>query len=225
MKICYRCQLEKEQDCFAFVNGKQLSTCRKCRIEIRYNSNARNKRKYVSRLLKERQTDKFAAMRNHYRIIPSIFLECGYNLYVKLVGLEHSEFRKKIEDQFEPWMTWENRQSTKGGVSKPFHNWTLDHIVPISTATNEEELKQLTNWTNLKPVCTFINNRIKRHNPRWNELDWWLEQGYRTEVGQSIKCYYKDDLIHSIDLESLKDQDILDVFIKHRTYEYMRQIS
>ena len=53
MKTCHRCKLEKEIDCFAFVNQKQLSTCRKCRIEIRYDSNQRNRGKYVSRLLKE----------------------------------------------------------------------------------------------------------------------------------------------------------------------------
>ena len=122
-------------------------------------------------------------------------------------------------------MSWDNRQSTKGGPSKPFDKWTLDHRVPISSATNEEELKRLTHWTNLKPVCTFINNRIKRHNPRWNDLDWWLEWGYRTEISDCIKCFYKDNLIDSLDLDSLKVQDVLNVFIKHRTYEYMRQIS
>ena len=48
-------------------------------------------------------------------------------------------------------MTWDN-----------YGDWHIDHIVPLSTAENEETLYKLCHYTNLKPEWTIDN--IKKHN-------------------------------------------------------------
>ena len=47
-------------------------------------------------------------------------------------------------------MTWENR-GLKG--------WHLDHIIPLSSAKNEEELRELCHYTNIQPLWWDDNLR------------------------------------------------------------------
>jgi len=44
-------------------------------------------------------------------------------------------------------MTWENYGTY----------WTIDHMVPISTGKNEEEIFKLNHFSNLKPLLTEEN--------------------------------------------------------------------
>lgn len=41
-------------------------------------------------------------------------------------------------------------------------NDTNSHIIPISSATNEEELIKLNHYTNLQPLCSKVNRDIKK---------------------------------------------------------------
>lgn len=42
------------------------------------------------------------------------------------------------------------------------YSWDIDHIVPLSTATTEEDLIRLNHYTNLQPLCSKVNRDIKR---------------------------------------------------------------
>jgi hypothetical protein len=45
-------------------------------------------------------------------------------------------------------MSWENYG---------FYGWHIDHIIPLCSAKNEEELKRLCHYTNLQPLWSTDN--------------------------------------------------------------------
>lgn len=57
-------------------------------------------------------------------------------------------------------MSWENY----GKIEFDQFNigWDIDHIIPISTATTEDEVIKLNYFTNLKPLCSYTNRYIKK---------------------------------------------------------------
>ncbi len=79
---------------------------------------------------------------------------------LSIIGLTYEGLREHIEGQWEPWMNWNNY----GLYKKDTFNfgWDIDHIIPTSTATTEEELYRLNHYTNLKPLCSKVNRDIKR---------------------------------------------------------------
>ncbi len=80
------------------------------------------------------------------------------------MGCSFTELRNYIESKFENWMTWDNYGLYNGNL---YYGWDLDHIIPISTAKNEEEVYELNHYKNLQPLCSKVNRDIKRDNI-WN---------------------------------------------------------
>jgi hypothetical protein len=78
-----------------------------------------------------------------------------------ILGCTWEQFKQHIESQFEPWMTWDNR----GGkvVVGPNMTWDLDHIIPISSAVTEDDVKRLNHYTNFQPLCSYQNRFVKRN--------------------------------------------------------------
>lgn len=56
-------------------------------------------------------------------------------------------------------MNWGNRGKYNGELN---HGWDIDHIIPLSSATTEEELLKLNNFNNLQPLCSKVNRDIKK---------------------------------------------------------------
>jgi hypothetical protein len=83
---------------------------------------------------------------------------------LEILGCTYEEFKLYIESRFESWMTWENMGNPKDGKLELNKTWDIDHIIPLATATNEEELLKLNHYTNLQPLCSYINRFIKRDN-------------------------------------------------------------
>lgn len=63
-----------------------------------------------------------------------------------LIGCTFETLKLHIESKFENGMTWDNK-----------HEWHIDHIVPLSSATSEDELKMLAHYTNLQPMWAKDN--------------------------------------------------------------------
>ena len=87
----------------------------------------------------------------------------GYKKNSKLneiLGCDGETFKQHIESQFEPWMNWGNWGCKT--PSEPNITWDLDHIIPVSSAVNEEEIIKLNHYTNLRPLCSYMNRFIKR---------------------------------------------------------------
>lgn len=69
---------------------------------------------------------------------------------VDLIGCDIPTLRKHIEDQFEPWMTWEN-----WGLN----TWHIDHIRPIASfdLSDPEQKMQCFHYRNLQPLSASEN--------------------------------------------------------------------
>lgn len=58
-------------------------------------------------------------------------------------------------------MSWDNYGLYTGEYNS---GWDIDHIIPLSSATSEEDIIKLCNYTNLMPLCSYINRVVKRNN-------------------------------------------------------------
>ena len=65
-----------------------------------------------------------------------------------IVGLTPKELSNHLELNFNEGMSWDNY-----GV----YGWHIDHIIPLSSAKNEDELYKLCHYTNLQPLWWFDN--------------------------------------------------------------------
>ena len=82
-----------------------------------------------------------------------------------ILGCSFDAFRKHLESQFDSWMTWDNYGNWNGIPTEPNTSWDIDHIIPNSKATTQDELLKLNHYTNLRPMCSYTNRWIKRNNP------------------------------------------------------------
>lgn len=71
-----------------------------------------------------------------------------YTKTAEILGCSVVELREHIERQFLRGMSWEN-----------MGEWHIDHIVPISSASSEEEVIALNHHTNLRPLWARENLR------------------------------------------------------------------
>lgn len=82
----------------------------------------------------------------------------------EILGCSFEDFKIHLEKQFESWMNWENKGNPKDGIFELNKTWDIDHIIPISSATSEEEIIKLNHYTNLRPLCSYYNRFVKRHH-------------------------------------------------------------
>ena len=66
-----------------------------------------------------------------------------------IIGCSWEDLKTHIESRFTNGMTWENR-----------HLWHIDHIIPLASATSEEDLIKLNHYTNLQPL--WAGDNIKK---------------------------------------------------------------
>ena len=82
----------------------------------------------------------------------------------EILGCSFDEFKSYLESKFEPWMNWQNPGNWNGPPTELNTSWDIDHIIPLSSGNTEEELIKLNHYTNLQPLCSFVNRYIKRDN-------------------------------------------------------------
>ena len=63
-----------------------------------------------------------------------------------MLGCGYRDLKEHLEKQFTDGMSWENQG-----------DWHIDHIVPLSSANNKEELYQLFHYKNLQPLWAKDN--------------------------------------------------------------------
>lgn len=121
-----------------------------------------NKKQYQRK--KERLlNDTFFKFKTNVRSL--IYNSFYRNSYIKqsksfeILGCSFEEFKKYIESKWEPWMNWDNRGLYNGELN---HGWDLDHIIPISTSNTIEDVIKLNHYTNLQPLCSYVNRVIKK---------------------------------------------------------------
>jgi len=79
--------------------------------------------------------------------------------YLDKLGCSFEDFKIYLESKFEDWMTWENYGLYNGELN---YGWDIDHIIPSATAKTEDDIYNLSHYTNLQPLCSKINRDIKK---------------------------------------------------------------
>ena len=130
-----------------------------------YNSLNREKindrrRKYIKR--RKNNDPLFRLTHSIRNLIYKSIVECGYKKNSKtenILGISFNDFKLHLESKFETWMNWDNYGLYNGELN---YGWDIDHIIPLISCKTEEEIKELNNYTNLQPLCSYTNRVIKR---------------------------------------------------------------
>jgi len=180
MKLCNTCNIEKDESLFHFRGKNSKSKkpfcieCERKKDKIRRQSeeykkrvsNYRTKEEKIERLNKWKQENPekikkpikktFSPHKN--RLSESVRRRLKKYLKIKnitkknktfdIVGCTPQELLEYIESKFTNGMSWDNYG---------FYGWHIDHIIPLSSANNEEELYKLCHYTNLQPLWAKDN--------------------------------------------------------------------
>lgn len=86
------------------------------------------------------------------RMIPNVS-----SAYIEqTLGGDPNKIREWLERQFQTGMSWDNYGRNRFSVGP---KWEIDHIIPISMATNVEELCAICHYTNLQPMWANENSK------------------------------------------------------------------
>ncbi len=181
IKICNKCNLLKNSS--EFRTHKKY--CKKCENKQTYDgrkeTQSLNNKEYLKKYQKENKDKINYRMRiyktNRKKIDPLYKLSIVMGRIVRdglsrrnskktmrtieYVGLSPKDLALYLESKFESWMTWENYGLYNGEIN---YGWDIDHIIPLSSAETEDELVKLNHYTNLQPLCSYINRYIKKDN-------------------------------------------------------------
>lgn len=146
------------------INHKRKSSLKPASKERRkaYRTKMRDKFKGYQKSYLERHPEKRRESANRYNKTPKARMAAAIRARIRhalaaktqstraYLGCTPEFFKKHIEAQFLPGMTWEN-----------FGKWHMDHIVPLS-AFELSDLRQVQiacNWTNIRPLWAKANLR------------------------------------------------------------------
>lgn len=165
---CKSCQ-SKDNNLYRIDNKNSINEKARLKYDKNYHleyrkNNTENRRLYINNRLKNDFMFKLTS--NLKNLIRTSFKRNNLNKNSKsnmILGCSIEDFKKHLESNFEPWMTWENYGNWNGTPKELNTAWDIDHIIPTSTAKTEDELIKLNHYTNLKPLCSYTNRFIKRN--------------------------------------------------------------
>jgi hypothetical protein len=163
-KFCTTCLTWKKRDKTEWTTNNNSSDnwhncCKVCKnitrkpTELKYRLNKKSDPLYV-------------ISRNARSVVYNVLTKKGYTKNKKtfdIIGITPKLLKVYIESQFEDWMNWDNYGNPRDSIYEINKTWDIDHIIPISSATNEKELIKLLHYTNLQPLCSYKNRFIKRN--------------------------------------------------------------
>jgi hypothetical protein len=135
--------------------GKQYFKVYRQSDKFKFKLNVRNRKRYREDISFKYKVSLSARLRAFYK---SKNLK-KTNKTLQIVGCTSEFLKEYLEKKFYPhpetneYMTHENHGT---------YGWHIDHIIPLDSAKNEEELKKLCHYTNLQPMWALDN--IKKSN-------------------------------------------------------------
>jgi len=120
---------------------KNKEKIEKARKQQRLENGKKNYEKIKQRMLED---PLYKLQSNIRRRISQSFKGSGYtkrSRTYEILGCSYVEFKLHIELQFKEGMDWSNHGK-----------WEYDHIIPVSSATNEVEIIKLNHYTNFQPL-------------------------------------------------------------------------
>jgi hypothetical protein len=182
MKICGKCNIEKQNDEFTFRKdvGRYESQCKQCikdYLKYYYENNrskiiSRNKKNYY-----ENQSEKIeyakkyrlenCENRNKYEKIKRE-TDCLYKLkqnvrnrinkYVKKNNINKNNKTFELVGTEPSYLKeYLEKKFTQGMTWNNYGDWHVDHIIPLSLARNEKDIAKLCHYTNLQPLWAKDN--------------------------------------------------------------------
>lgn len=122
-----------------------------------------NSEKINAQRRQKRKDDVLFKLKGNLRtLLGNAFRRKGFsknNKAYEILGCSFEKLKYHIESKFESWMSWENYGKYNGASN---YGWDIDHILPLSNAESEEQMKKLNHYTNLQPLCSFTNRALKR---------------------------------------------------------------
>jgi hypothetical protein len=162
-KKCLKCNTIKNLDCFGIRNdrlSKRMSSCKECRKKYTEENRERINNYTLNRLKTDPLYKLTFSIRNNIRGC----FKRGNNKFIKskktenILGCTIQEFIDFIQSQFQKGMTLENHGE-----------WHLDHIIPLASASSEEEIIKLNHYTNFQPLWAIDN--LKKSNKLITKLN------------------------------------------------------
>lgn len=178
-KVCSKCKVEYDTNQFYNSTAKKdglSSNCKNCRIEYTINNMEKIKqtkkeyyynnrdsavKKSMDYEKNKKKTDPLYTLKKDIGAIIRKTLRYNKSATFReksklkdILGCSLQFFRNYLEEQFQPWMNWDNRGLYNG---QPNHGWDVDHIIPKSTAKTIDEVIKLNHYTNLRPRCSYLN--------------------------------------------------------------------
>ena len=112
-----------------------------------------NNRDFInSKMVQRKKDDPILKLKMLYRSKTNKILGSNRESTFDLIGCSPSELKSHLEKQFKDDMSWGNHG---------LFGWHIDHIIPLSSAKTEDELKRLCHYSNLQPLWA-VENIIKR---------------------------------------------------------------
>jgi hypothetical protein len=113
--------------------------------------NKEHRKKYI----KEYNSDPKIRIKNSLRSRINELLNKKYNNHrtFDLVGCEFEFLLNYLEKHFIDGMSWDNYG---------YYGWHIDHIIPLSSANSEDEIRKLYHYTNLQPL--WAKDNMKKSN-------------------------------------------------------------
>ena len=127
--------------------------------EWQQNKNEKTKEYYKEYYKNKKQQDPFYRLKCNIRtrISQTLSEYSKSKSTLHILGVNSYDiFKQHIEAQFQEGMNWDNY-----GYGE--HKWVIDHIIPISLASSEEEIYKLNHYSNLQPLW-WRENMIKSDN-------------------------------------------------------------
>ena len=114
------------------------------------------KKKYVdkhrdfinSKMIMRKKEDPILKLKMLYRSKTNKILGSNRESTFQLIGCSPQELKTHLEKKFKDGMSWENHG---------LFGWHIDHIIPLSFAKSDDELKKLCHYTNLQPLWAKDN--------------------------------------------------------------------
>lgn len=145
-----------------YHNTKNYQIKRSKKYRTEHKAELNNKRRIYQK--HKRANDCLYKLKGNIRSLITIsFKEYNFTKTSKtgeILGCTFEEFKIHIENQFKPWMSWENHGKYNGEYN---FGWDFDHIIPLDSAITEEDIVRLNHYTNFQPLCSKINRYEKRH--------------------------------------------------------------
>jgi hypothetical protein len=119
------------------------------RKDIRHQEAIENEKKSQREYRRERyKNDPIFRMKYNIRRRINDFIKGKNKKTPDILGCSYSFFKEHIEKLFSNGMSWDNYGQ---------YGWHLDHIIPLASAKNEEEIYKLNHYTNFQPLWWHEN--------------------------------------------------------------------